>query len=846
MKSPAKADTFERFSHFPRISETHADVFFLPLTMRQFVSILCLTLFLGLSLSSLADGDPNTPGHSAHGESFNEGPRQEGKLIPGCGNVSFPVTTTSPEAQTFFNQGIGQLHGFWYFEAERSFRQVLKIDPTCLMAYWGLAMANVENAKRAREFIRQGRTRMGERTTPLPEIEKRWIESLATYYDAIDNKGDDKKASRDLVRAWESIVWDFPADLEAKAFLMWRIWYNDSRKGIPISSQLAVHQIAREVLEKNPAHPLHHYVIHLWDYEKSERALASAAGCGPAAPGIAHMWHMPGHIYDKLKRYTDAVWQQEASQRVDHSHMLETMILPSDIHNYAHNAEWFSRNLAKVGRVAEALDVARNMIAQPRIPYSESVKEKADQKYRKTDALRYGEDRFMEICLRFGLWQEFIDASQTTTLNPWGRKLPGDDGKTPEAPADDPVDQERMDRLTASVALAYTALGDNEAKRWQGILTKRLEALEKERDDEVAKVEKEAVEKIEKESKEKNKDKETKDDGKDKEAVEKAEKELKDKEKEKAAEGARNKFKNRITKIQGWRDEINLWALEPSARPDKETIDKFKAAVEIPGERKCRWFLRQGMGPEALETARKSVEDGRAELQPQILLVAALWTDGKKDEARTEFAKLRSMAWHADKDLEIFQLVAPLLATVEGEWRQEPTKPTDLGSRPPLESFGPKLWTPSKAPGWSFLDIKGQTVSSQAHEGKPYILMFYLGKGCSHCMEQLNAFAPMNEEFTKAGLPLMAVSTDDPTNLAFTQEAANRKETFPFPLYSDEHLNHFKAFRAFDDFENEPIHGTFLIDAQGRIRWQHISYEPFMRPDLLLDEAKRLLSLEVP
>src|SRR6187399_1011833 len=93
------------------------------------------------------------PGHSIHGESFSEGPRRRLPLTPGCGEVSFPVTTASPEAQQWFNQGVAQLHGFWYWEAERSFRTVLQLDPACTMAHWGMAMANLENEDRARKLI---------------------------------------------------------------------------------------------------------------------------------------------------------------------------------------------------------------------------------------------------------------------------------------------------------------------------------------------------------------------------------------------------------------------------------------------------------------------------------------------------------------------------------------------------------------------------------------------------------------------------------------------------------------------------------------------------------------------
>ena len=104
-------------------------------------SLLCPLLFLAAVPLIAEEAPSSTPGHSLHGESFNEGPRQQAYLMNTTGEVDFPITTAHEDAQAFFNQGVGQLHGFWYFEAERSFRQVLHIDPTCQMAYWGLAMS---------------------------------------------------------------------------------------------------------------------------------------------------------------------------------------------------------------------------------------------------------------------------------------------------------------------------------------------------------------------------------------------------------------------------------------------------------------------------------------------------------------------------------------------------------------------------------------------------------------------------------------------------------------------------------------------------------------------------------
>jgi alkyl hydroperoxide reductase subunit AhpC len=64
---------------------------------------------------------------------------------------------------------------------------------------------------------------------------------------------------------------------------------------------------------------------------------------------------------------------------------------------------------------------------------------------------------------------------------------------------------------------------------------------------------------------------------------------------------------------------------------------------------------------------------------------------------------------------------------------------------------------------------------------------------------------------------------------------------FPFPLLSDAKLNVFKTYRAYDDFQSQPLHGTFLVDNDGLIRWVDIGPEPFTDPAFVLAESRRLL-----
>ncbi len=118
------------------------------------VGLICLPA-VAAEPEATAEKNDIPEGHSYHGDTFNEGPRQAAVLMEGMGNVVFPASTSNAQAQRFINQGVAQLHGFWYYEAERSFRQAATLDPDCAISYWGMALANVNNRKRAQGFIKQ-------------------------------------------------------------------------------------------------------------------------------------------------------------------------------------------------------------------------------------------------------------------------------------------------------------------------------------------------------------------------------------------------------------------------------------------------------------------------------------------------------------------------------------------------------------------------------------------------------------------------------------------------------------------------------------------------------------------
>jgi peroxiredoxin len=776
---------------------------------------LALTVPLGVAQ---ADEEPSTPaGHSLHGEAFNEGPRQKPYLMDGMPDIDFPITSKSAEAQKFFNQGIGQLHGFWYFEAERSFRQVAMLDTNCAMAYWGMAMANVGNEKRAKQFIEKAVVL----TNGLGKREFLYVQSLAKFYLSSKEKNDDSskpdKAERDerhrqYVKSLEQIIEEFPGDIEAKTFLVFKIWDNNGR--LKISSHTAADALAQQVLEEKKLHPVHHALIHLWNNEADRRALDSASKCGQGSPGIAHMWHMPGHTYSALHRYADAAWQQEASARVDHAYMIRNRVLPDQIHNYAHNNDWLVKNLSYLGRVPDAIDLAKNLVELPRHPkynvltrfaVSEATTNSAypnpfstDDNRNRESSARFGRSRLCELMVRWELWDDLIALGQTEYLEPT---------EFPEEQA----------RRAKALGIAYFSKGD------EGAGASQIAAVES------ALKEQKGLRNAEME-----------------EAETKARNEKKpDDQVKKAMTGALDAHASRVKSMLSSLAELKLY--QSLAENDKDAVLKQLEVLKdnMAKERLAQIYLQIGDEEQAIKRAREAVEGATNQVQVLANYVDILSRCGKEEDARKQFETLRSLATHADLDLPVFKRVGPVAKALDlaEDWRARYKRAKDVGDRPSLDKLGPFRWHPSPAPEWTLRDSENRKVSLRDYHGGPVVLIFYLGYGCVHCLEQLNLFAPVADEYDRAGIKIVAIGTDSVDGLAKTFEKSKDGRGFPFRVLSDKKLDAFRAYRAYDDFEKMALHGTFLVDAAGLVRWQDVSYEPFTEPRFLLGEAKRLLKL---
>jgi peroxiredoxin len=164
------------------------------------------------------------------------------------------------------------------------------------------------------------------------------------------------------------------------------------------------------------------------------------------------------------------------------------------------------------------------------------------------------------------------------------------------------------------------------------------------------------------------------------------------------------------------------------------------------------------------------------------------------------------------------------------------------GSHVDLETLGPKTWLPSPAPEFALADTKDATVTLSSFRGKPVVLLFYLGNACTHCKDQLRAFAKEKKAFDDLGAAVLAVSADTPeANRAFLSGPDG--PAIPFTLLSDPERKAAKLFGAHDTFEDIPLHGVVIVDSMGKVRWSRATAEPFTDVAFVLSETARMMKI---
>lgn len=298
------------------------------------------------------------------------GPAQ---LLPGMGRHTHPITTSSAEAQKYFDQGLVLCYNFNHEEAIRSFRKAAELDPRAPMPWWGIAYAlgpnynlpmEPEPARQAWTALQKALELSANTTGP----ERDYIEALRPRY-AAEAPADRSALDQAFALAMRQLSAKYPDDTDAASFFAeslmvlnpWKLW---TKEGQPAPGTEEIVRVLESVLRRDPAHPgANHYYIHAMEASPwPERALPSAGRLHLQAPGAGHLVHMPGHIYLNVGDYESAAAINEAAVRADREYLRLTGASGVYPVMYAsHNIHFVAYARAEQGRFEESWAAAREL-----------------------------------------------------------------------------------------------------------------------------------------------------------------------------------------------------------------------------------------------------------------------------------------------------------------------------------------------------------------------------------------------------------------------------------------------------------------------------------------------------
>jgi hypothetical protein len=236
------------------------------------------------------------------------------------GKVNFE-TSCEPEAQSLFNQAMLYQHSFWYRASQKVFEDVLKVDPECGIAYWGLALSLLWNphASPPAKNLVQGAAMIakGKSLRTKTQREHDYIDALGAMY--VDyEKVDHRTRVLAYAKAMEQLAQRYPDDDEAQIHYALALNTSASPGDKTYANQLKGAAILEPIAERQPRHPgVSHYLIHLYDYPPiAAKGLNAARRYAKIAPAAAHAQHMPSHIFTRLGYWTESITSNTEATRV--------------------------------------------------------------------------------------------------------------------------------------------------------------------------------------------------------------------------------------------------------------------------------------------------------------------------------------------------------------------------------------------------------------------------------------------------------------------------------------------------------------------------------------------------
>jgi tetratricopeptide (TPR) repeat protein len=234
------------------------------------------------------------------------------------GEVNFPISC-SPAAQQQFDRAVAMQHSFFFPETVKAFTAIAEKEPSCAMAYWGIAISQRPNPlvgpfpgdvlKRGWEAIEKARA-----ASQTTEREIAWIEALAAFYQDYATVPQ-RTRTADYEAAMARLSARYPDDAEAAIFYALALNEAADPADKTYARQLKAADILEKLEPKYPNHPgIPHYIIHSYDYpELAMRGAIAAARCAQLAPSAPHALHMPSHIFSTLGMWHEVVGSDRAA-----------------------------------------------------------------------------------------------------------------------------------------------------------------------------------------------------------------------------------------------------------------------------------------------------------------------------------------------------------------------------------------------------------------------------------------------------------------------------------------------------------------------------------------------------
>ena len=348
-------------------------------------------------------------------------------IYGGLGSHSWKISTRSPEAQRYFDQGLAWFYGFHHGAAIRSFEEAVRLDPECAMAHWGIALAlgphinvpmmpppAVEKAWQSLGLARQ-------HAGGASPLERELIEALATRY-ANPQPQDRSPLDRAYAEAMKAVWSRYPSHADVGALYAesvmtlspWNQWTADGRAQPGTEEALAA---LDAVLKLDINHPFaNHLYIHAMEASAApQRAVAAADRLRDLQPGLPHNVHMPSHIDIRNGRWHEAITANvkaiEAARRLRAAGGPPPQG-PIYLYN-AHNYHMLAYSAMMTGQRELAVDHIRRMVASLPDDFLKSYALVADAYV----AMPY------EVLLRFGRWDEVLAEPDHAEHLPFARAM---------------------------------------------------------------------------------------------------------------------------------------------------------------------------------------------------------------------------------------------------------------------------------------------------------------------------------------------------------------------------------------------------------------------------------------